>query len=87
VVAYALAFSAGTFLCISMSDLLPELQFHKHDRGVLSIALLVGLLIAWAIGIIETRSHGHEHEEAPPAVESHEHEQEPEPGPEAGHEH
>ncbi len=26
--AYALAFSAGTFLCIASSDLLPELQFH-----------------------------------------------------------
>jgi zinc and cadmium transporter len=86
VVAYALAFSAGTFLCISMSDLLPELQFHRHDRGVLSIALVVGLLIAWGIGVIESGSHGHEHEEAHPAVESHEHDQEPEPGPEAEHE-
>lgn len=60
-VAYALAFSAGTFLCIAMSDLLPELQFHTHDRTVLSAALLVGLSIAWAIGLIESRSHGHAH--------------------------
>ncbi len=43
----ALAFSAGTFLCISLSDLLPELQFHRHDRIGLSIALLLGLAIAW----------------------------------------
>ncbi|HWC60622.1 MAG TPA: ZIP family metal transporter, partial [Verrucomicrobiae bacterium] len=28
----ALAFCAGTFLCIASSDLLPELQFHSHDR-------------------------------------------------------
>jgi zinc and cadmium transporter len=75
-VAYALAFSAGTFLCISMSDLLPELQFHKHDRGVLSIALLLGLSIAWVIGVIESRSHGDEHQEGHPGVESPEHEHE-----------
>jgi zinc and cadmium transporter len=41
----ALAFSAGTFLCIALSDLLPELQFHSHDRLKLSIALLAGLLL------------------------------------------
>jgi zinc and cadmium transporter len=39
----ALAFSGGTFLCIALSDLLPELQFHKHDRLALSVALLLGL--------------------------------------------
>ena len=27
-----LAFAAGTFLCIATSDLLPEIQFHAHDR-------------------------------------------------------
>ena len=58
-VAYALAFSAGTFLCIAMSDLLPELQFHAHDRTALSVALLLGLSMAWVIGIIETEGHGH----------------------------
>ncbi|WP_165230034.1 ZIP family metal transporter [Aquisphaera insulae] len=40
--AIALSFSAGTFLCISLSDLLPELQFHSHDRWALSAALLLG---------------------------------------------
>jgi len=43
--ASALAFSAGTFLCIALSDLLPELQFHAHDRLKLSAALLGGLLL------------------------------------------
>src|SRR5262249_39372679 len=28
----ALAFSAGTFLSIALGDLMPELQFHRHDR-------------------------------------------------------
>jgi len=43
ITADALAFSAGTFLCIALSDLLPELQFHEHDRWKLSAALLGGL--------------------------------------------
>ncbi len=43
---YALAFCAGTFLCIASSDLMPELQFHSHDRFKLSLALLGGLGIA-----------------------------------------
>ena len=41
----ALAFSAGTFLCIALSDLLPELQFHSHDRLKLSAALLAGIAL------------------------------------------
>jgi zinc and cadmium transporter len=45
----SLAFCTGTFLCISCSDLLPELQFHSHDRFKLSIALLAGLGVAMLI--------------------------------------
>ena len=47
----ALAFSAGTFLCIALSDLLPELQFHSHDRFKLSVALLAGVALMWATAI------------------------------------
>lgn len=50
----ALAFCAGTFLCIASSDLLPELQFHSHDRLKLSVALLLGIGIAVLIGLIES---------------------------------
>jgi zinc and cadmium transporter len=60
-VSAALAFSAGTFLCISLSDLLPELQFHQHDRLVLSAALLLGLAVAWGSAWIEARSHDEGH--------------------------
>ena len=49
----ALVFSAGTFLCIAASDLLPELQFHSHDRLKLSIALLAGLSIAVLMKLVE----------------------------------
>jgi zinc and cadmium transporter len=43
--AAVLAFSAGTFLCIALSDLLPELQFHAHDRLKLSVALVAGFAL------------------------------------------
>lgn len=48
ITAAALAFSAGTFLCIALSDLLPELHFHSHDRVKLSIALLAGVALMYA---------------------------------------
>ncbi len=57
----ALAFSAGTFICIASSDLLPELQFHSHDRIKLSAALLAGLAVSWVIGYFEHAGHGHDH--------------------------
>jgi zinc and cadmium transporter len=53
----ALAFCAGTFLCIASSDLLPELQFHSHDRLKLSVALLLGVGIAVLIGMAEPHKH------------------------------
>jgi zinc and cadmium transporter len=60
----ALAFCAGTFLCIASSDLLPELQFHSHDRFKLSVALIAGLAVAVLIKQFEAgqseqgRAHG-----------------------------
>ena len=53
----ALAFCAGTFLCIACSDLLPELQFHSHDRFKLSFALLVGLAVAVLLKQLEHAAH------------------------------
>ena len=49
----ALAFAAGAFLCISLSDLLPEIHFHDHDRGKLLLALLAGVGLAWALHLVE----------------------------------
>lgn len=60
-----LAFCAGTFLCISSSDLLPELQFHSHDRFKLSVALLAGLAIAVLIKELEN---GGPESAPPPAI-------------------
>jgi len=59
---FALAFCAGTFLCIACADLLPELQFHAHDRLKLSFALVAGLAVAVAITRFGHASHEHESE-------------------------
>ncbi|MFM7056939.1 MAG: ZIP family metal transporter [Planctomycetota bacterium] len=48
-----LAFSAGIFLCISLSDLLPEMEFHAHNRLQLTVALLAGILLAYGIRFLE----------------------------------
>ena len=53
VVAGALAFSAGAFICIALSDLLPEVHFHSHDRGKLTLVFLLGILLAYGIGSVE----------------------------------
>jgi len=57
----ALAFCAGTFLCIACADLLPELQFHSHDRLRLSLALLAGLALAVLLGHFGHADHDHDH--------------------------
>lgn len=54
----ALAFSAGAFICIALGDLLPEIQFHSHDRFKLTLLFMVGIALAWSIGVIETGHHG-----------------------------
>jgi len=53
ILGYALAFCAGSFLCIASADLLPELQFHSHDRLILSLALMAGITVAIVIGLFE----------------------------------
>jgi zinc and cadmium transporter len=49
----ALAFSAGTFLVIALSDLLPEVQFHRHDRMRLFLALVLGVGLMGGIALLE----------------------------------
>ncbi|MFK8043349.1 ZIP family metal transporter [Congregibacter sp.] len=49
VIASALAFSAGAFVCIALSDLLPEVQFHSHDRVKLTAVFLLGILLAYGM--------------------------------------
>ena len=49
VVCSVIAFSAGVFLCIALSDLLPEMEFHAHNRFRLTVALTAGVLLAYGI--------------------------------------
>ncbi len=74
----ALAMAAGAFLCIAAADLLPEVQFHSHDRVLLTVSLAIGLAIAWGITTMEQASHGHSthsHSSSPtiPAAPPHDH--------------
>ncbi len=58
VVCAVIAFSAGVFLCIALSDLLPEMEFHAHNRFRLTVALTAGVLLAYGITFLEP---GHLH--------------------------
>jgi zinc and cadmium transporter len=66
---YALAFSAGAFLCVALADLMPELQFHSHHRGRLTAGLLAGIGLALLLGAFEGHNHGH----GPERAEHHQH--------------
>ena len=53
IVGAALAFSAGVFICIALADVLPEVSFHSHDRLALTVALILGVMVAYVIGLLE----------------------------------
>lgn len=53
IIGYALAFGVGAFLCIALSDLLPEISFHQHDRLKLLISLFVGIALAYGLYFVE----------------------------------
>jgi len=54
--AVALAASAGSFLQLSLSDILPDLHRRGGNRWKISLSLLAGLAAMWAL-----RSLGHSH--------------------------
>ncbi len=66
-IGHTLAFSAGTFLAIALTDLLPEIQFHAHDRHKLSGAVALGLFVMWVTSFI-----GHPAGHTPAATLEHE---------------
>lgn len=59
VLGVAMAMAAGAFICIAAADLLPEVQFHSHDRVLLTTALAMGIALAWGITVLEKSTHGH----------------------------
>ncbi len=52
-IARALAFGAGALICVSLSDLLPEIHFHGHDRFLLAVSFLLGIGLAYALHYLE----------------------------------
>ncbi|MBK96227.1 MAG: hypothetical protein CMJ79_11015 [Planctomycetaceae bacterium] len=55
--------SAGCFLTIALSDILPELTFHSHDRLKLTLALILGILLGLGLQAVEPEHNhdGHNH--------------------------
>ena len=53
VVGAALSFAAGALLCIALSDLLPEVHFHSHDRTKLTLAFFAGIGLAYMLHYFE----------------------------------
>lgn len=67
----ALAFSAGVFLCISLSDLLPEVHFHSHDRLKMTVVLLLGVGLALLLVSVEPEQrHSHNKHSASSTINS-----------------
>jgi zinc and cadmium transporter len=58
IVGCALAFSAGAFLCIALTDLIPEVLNHQHDRVKLSLVLILGSILAFGIELLPGHNHG-----------------------------
>ena len=71
VLGIAMAMAAGAFLCIAAADLLPEVQFHSHDRVLLTASLALGLALAWGISLVERSSHSHAAHAAATAPDAH----------------
>tara|TARA_B100000809_G_scaffold264217_1_gene319471 strand:+ start:565 stop:1479 length:915 start_codon:yes stop_codon:yes gene_type:complete len=67
VVGWSLGISAGAFLCIALGDILPEVRFHSHDRLVLSICFVAGILVSAGLRLAEP---DHQHE-LPPDQQHH----------------
>ncbi len=60
-IAAALAFSCGVFLCVALSDLLPEVHFHDHDRGKMGAMLTIGIALSLLVGFLEPEHRHGEH--------------------------
>jgi zinc and cadmium transporter len=50
--AFALAFSGGTFLHLSLSDILPDLHRRAGSKARVTVALLAGLALMWSLRFI-----------------------------------
>lgn len=69
----AMAMAAGAFLCIAAADLLPEVEFHSHDRLLLTASLTVGIALAWGMTVLEHASGMHTLHAGEHQVHEHDH--------------
>ena len=69
-VSAGLAMSGGVFICIALSDLLPEVDFSSAGRFTRAFTVLAGVAVAWSIGFLEPE---HAHDPKPPADHKHSH--------------
>jgi zinc and cadmium transporter len=56
---FALAASAGTFLHLALSDILPDLHRRGGSKLRLSGAMLFGLAVMWSLTLIGAEAHAH----------------------------
>jgi zinc and cadmium transporter len=70
IVGCALAASAGVFLCVALADLLPEMEFHSHNRVRLTAALIAGIVLGWGIHFFDS-DHAHPHPHSEAAIRTH----------------
>jgi zinc and cadmium transporter len=68
IVGCALAFSAGAFLCIALTDLIPEVLNHQHDRVKLSLVLILGSILAIGIEFLPGHNHGRHRNTTPQSM-------------------
>jgi zinc and cadmium transporter len=68
VLGWGLAISAGFFICIALADLLPEVSFHQHDRGKLTLSLILGIALAFVVENLPGHSHIHSNRQSRPQV-------------------
>ena len=83
VLGLGLAVSAGFFIGIALADLLPEVEFHNHDRGKLTTAFLLGIGIA----VVVENLPGHNHAAHSDSSSIHEHDRGDDDHNDAGHDH
>ncbi len=48
-----------SFFASLLADVLPDMEFHRHNRVQLTAALLAGIALGWAIHLLEP-AHSHE---------------------------
>ncbi len=74
IIGFLLAFSCGTFILIALSDLLPEVQFHRHNRVSLFLVLVFGIVLMGGIAAVggAPSIEENKHEESPGKQEHHE---------------